>query len=126
MATEKTVEAVSSQRLPSWGWQMQGNGIVAPVPLFSIAASSGFSSSTSTAPSATFPSNPQINSVQNPLLPLPTTSTSNTNDSNYFTYRRSWNQDVIICLYAFRRLGKQDNLANYSSLYYVQVCIFII
>ncbi|KAK4578945.1 hypothetical protein RGQ29_028850 [Quercus rubra] len=89
MATEKTVEAVSSQRLPSWGWQMQGNGIVAPVPLFSIAASSGFSSSTSTAPSATFPSNPQINSVQNPLLPLPTTSTSNTNVSNYFTYRRS-------------------------------------
>lgn len=89
MATEKTVEAVSSQRLSSWGWQMQGNGIVAPVPLFSIAASSGFSSSTSTAPSATFPSNPQISSVQNPLLPLPTTSASNTNISNYFTYRRS-------------------------------------
>ncbi|XP_030932599.1 ethylene-responsive transcription factor RAP2-7-like [Quercus lobata] len=89
MATEKTVEAVSSQQLSSWGWQIQGNGIVAPVPLFSIAASSGFSSSTTTAPSATFPSNPQNNCVQNPLLPLPTTSTSNTNISNYFTYRRS-------------------------------------
>ncbi|KAM3698212.1 hypothetical protein ACB098_06G171800 [Castanea mollissima] len=89
MATEKTVEAVSSQRLSSWGWQIQGNGIVGPVPLFSIAASSGFSSSTTTAPSVTFPPNPQINSVQNSLLPLPTTSTSNTNISNYFAYRRS-------------------------------------
>ncbi|KAL4621349.1 hypothetical protein ACB092_06G220900 [Castanea dentata] len=89
MAAEKTVEAVSSQRLSSWGWQIQGNGIVAPVPLFSIAASSGFSSSTTTAPSVPFPPNPEINSVQNSLLPLPTTSTSNTNISNYFAYRRS-------------------------------------
>ncbi|GMY08690.1 ethylene-responsive transcription factor RAP2-7-like [Fagus crenata] len=87
MGTEKTVEAVSSRRLSNWGWQMQGNGIVTPLPIFSIAASSGFSSSTTTAPSATLPSNPQNNFVQNLCLPIPNTSTPNSNTSNYFTYR---------------------------------------
>jgi len=77
--TEKKVETVSLPRFSSWAWQMQGNGIVTPMPVFSTAASSGFS---------TAPPNWQNNSVHNLCLPLPTTTSNNTNNtSNYFTYR---------------------------------------
>ncbi|KAF5467176.1 hypothetical protein F2P56_017031 [Juglans regia] len=82
----KIVETVSSARFAKWAWQMQGNGIVSPTPVFSSAASSGFSSATSTiaASSAIFPLNPQNNYVHNlGLLHLPTTSTTNISNSIY-------------------------------------------
>jgi AP2-like factor (euAP2 lineage) len=85
-ATEKKVETVSLPRFSSWAWQMQGNGIVTPMPVFSSAASSGFSSPTTTAPSATLQPNWQNNSVHNLCFPLPSTPNTNTS-SNYFTYR---------------------------------------
>ncbi|XP_062155691.1 AP2-like ethylene-responsive transcription factor TOE3 isoform X3 [Alnus glutinosa] len=87
-ATEKKVETVSLPRFSSWAWQMQANGIVTPMPVFSTAASSGFSSSTTTAPSATLQPNWQNNSVYNLSLPLQAASSSNTKTtSNYFSYR---------------------------------------
>lgn len=45
-AIRKTeAEAVSSPLgFSNWAWQMNGHGVVTPVPLFSTAASSGFSS----------------------------------------------------------------------------------
>ncbi|XVF23704.1 hypothetical protein REPUB_Repub13aG0062700 [Reevesia pubescens] len=79
---EKRVEAVSSTRFSNWAWQMQGNGKIRPAPVFPIAASSGFSSSTATASSTTFPFN---NSVQNLCLLTPATSTNN--NSHYHSYR---------------------------------------
>ncbi|KAE7996901.1 hypothetical protein FH972_001583 [Carpinus fangiana] len=85
-ATEKKVETVSLPRFSSWAWQMQGNGIVTPMPVFSSAASSGFSSPTTTAPSATLQPNWQNNSAHNLCFPLPSTPNTNTS-SNYFTYR---------------------------------------
>ncbi|KAG6665686.1 AP2-like ethylene-responsive transcription factor TOE3 [Carya illinoinensis] len=79
-ATEQTDETVSSPRFVNWAWQMQSNGIVSAMPVLASAASSGFSSSTATVPSAILQSN-----LQNHLgRPLPTTST--TNVSNYFNF----------------------------------------
>ncbi|XP_017237047.1 APETALA2-like protein 3 isoform X1 [Daucus carota subsp. sativus] len=46
-ATRKPeAEAGPSLGFTNWAWQMNGQGIVTPVPLFSTAASSGFSSTT--------------------------------------------------------------------------------
>ncbi|KAK9279665.1 hypothetical protein L1049_013345 [Liquidambar formosana] len=51
-ATEKRSEVCYSQGFPNWGWQMHGQVSATPMQLFSTAASSGFSSSAPTAPSA--------------------------------------------------------------------------
>nr|XP_011461367.1 PREDICTED: ethylene-responsive transcription factor RAP2-7-like isoform X2 [Fragaria vesca subsp. vesca] len=59
-ATEKRI-ALGSQGPPNWAWQMHGQVSASPMPLFSTAASSGFSF-TATTPSAAvlplIPSNP--------------------------------------------------------------------
>ncbi|XP_004307425.1 PREDICTED: ethylene-responsive transcription factor RAP2-7-like isoform X1 [Fragaria vesca subsp. vesca] len=78
MATDhhKRIQAVSSPRFSNWAWQMNGNNNnVTPVPVFSIAASSGFSSSIATVPpSATnhLPPILQDSSTYNLRLPFPT------------------------------------------------------
>ncbi|XP_021295563.1 ethylene-responsive transcription factor RAP2-7-like isoform X2 [Herrania umbratica] len=79
---EKRTEAVSTTRFSNWAWQMQGNGNITATPVFPIAASSGFSSSSATALSTTFPFS---NSVQNVCLLTPATSTNN--NSYYYSYR---------------------------------------
>ncbi|XP_044462333.1 ethylene-responsive transcription factor RAP2-7-like isoform X2 [Mangifera indica] len=87
---EKRVPSVSSARFTSWAWQMHSNGSVAPMPLLSIAASSGFSSTTST---ASFSPTLQLHQQQiNPVLnmfQLPTTpATSSTiTTSIYFNHK---------------------------------------
>lgn len=46
-ATRKPeAEAGPSLGFTNWAWQMNGQGIVTPVPVYSTAASSGFSSTT--------------------------------------------------------------------------------
>ncbi|KAL5800169.1 hypothetical protein ACOSQ4_033053 [Xanthoceras sorbifolium] len=73
-ASEKRVQSVSLPMFTNWAWQMHSNdGNVAAMPVISIAASSGFSSSTS-ASTANFPAQQQIN---NPP----------TNTSHYHNYR---------------------------------------
>ncbi|XP_017985151.1 PREDICTED: floral homeotic protein APETALA 2 isoform X1 [Theobroma cacao] len=79
---EKRIEAVSTTRFSNWAWQMQGNGNITATPVFPIAASSGFSSSSATALSTAFPFS---NSVQNVCLLTPATSPNN--NSYYFSYR---------------------------------------
>ncbi|PON64322.1 AP2/ERF transcription factor [Trema orientale] len=75
--------ANSSPGFLNWAWKIHGNGSstttssVTAMPVFSIAASSGFSSSTTlAAPSATSTINPHANFVQNlclnPSLPIGT------------------------------------------------------
>ncbi|KAJ4720866.1 Ethylene-responsive transcription factor RAP2-7-like protein [Melia azedarach] len=64
-AKEKRVQTVSSQRFSNWAWQMHSNGNVAPVPVLSNAASSGFSPSNCTASSSTIQLN---NPVRNMFL----------------------------------------------------------
>uniref|UniRef100_A0A5B6YPX7 Uncharacterized protein n=2 Tax=Davidia involucrata TaxID=16924 RepID=A0A5B6YPX7_DAVIN len=54
-AIGKMAEAIPLPGFPNWAWQMHGQGMVAPVPLFSTAASSGFASSATTALSTTLP-----------------------------------------------------------------------
>ncbi|PRQ58903.1 putative transcription factor AP2-EREBP family [Rosa chinensis] len=78
MATDyhKRIQAVSSPRFSNWAWQMNGNNNnVTPMQVFSIAASSGFSSSIATVPpSATnqLPPILQDNSTYNLRHPFPT------------------------------------------------------
>ncbi|KAL9271031.1 Ethylene-responsive transcription factor RAP2-7-like protein [Drosera capensis] len=51
-AVQKKADAVPTSRLSNWGWSMPGQGDASQVPLFSSAASSGFSiSSTTSLPS---------------------------------------------------------------------------
>ncbi|XP_062092876.1 ethylene-responsive transcription factor RAP2-7-like isoform X2 [Humulus lupulus] len=83
---KRIAAANSSQGFLNWAWKIHGNGsnatsssCVTAMPVFSIAASSGFSSSTSLAAlSATNTINPQANFVQNiclsPSLPITTTN----------------------------------------------------
>nr|QIS93361.1 ethylene responsive factor [Litchi chinensis] len=74
-ALEKRVQSVPSPVFTNWAWQVHSNGNVAAMPVLPIAASSGFSSST-TSP-ATFPVQQQINPTYNNVsFPSPTTSTS--------------------------------------------------
>ncbi|KAK9283466.1 hypothetical protein L1049_011711 [Liquidambar formosana] len=85
-AVQKRVEGVSSPTFSSWAGQMHGHGGVTPMPLFSNAASSGFSSSIASASPATLPLlSPQNNTALNLCLPAPTTST--TNPSHSYNYR---------------------------------------
>ncbi|XP_059666138.1 ethylene-responsive transcription factor RAP2-7-like isoform X2 [Cornus florida] len=59
----------------NWAWQMHGNNTVSPVPLFSNAASSGFSSAT--ALSTTVPQlNPHDMTTQKLCIPTPPTGSS--------------------------------------------------
>ncbi|XP_038992112.1 ethylene-responsive transcription factor RAP2-7-like isoform X2 [Hibiscus syriacus] len=78
-AMQKRAEAVP---FSNWGWQMQGDGKTNPTPAFSIAASSGFSSSTGVASPTTLPFN---DSGRNLCLATPATSTNNT--SHHYNYR---------------------------------------
>ncbi|KAE8669216.1 Floral homeotic protein APETALA 2 [Hibiscus syriacus] len=81
-AMPKRAEAVSSTGFPNWGWTIQGDGQIAPTPVFPIAASSGFSSSNAVAPSTTLPfSDPGQN-----LYPV-TPATFANNTSRYYNYR---------------------------------------
>ncbi|XP_031252804.1 APETALA2-like protein 2 isoform X1 [Pistacia vera] len=85
---EKRVHSVSSPRFTNWAWQMHGHGNVAPMPVLSIAASSGFSSTTTSTNSATLQLHQQqINPVRNMFqLPTPTTSSTITT-SHYFNHK---------------------------------------
>ncbi|XP_016475255.1 ethylene-responsive transcription factor RAP2-7 isoform X2 [Nicotiana tabacum] len=61
------VEATSSPGFPNWAWKIHSQGLVTPVPVFSSAASSGFSTTTTLYPNTLLlPSN---------QLRLPTNST---------------------------------------------------
>ncbi|KAF4377343.1 hypothetical protein F8388_023417 [Cannabis sativa] len=101
---QKRIEAAnSSQGFLNWAWKIHGNGsnttttttssCVTAMPTFSIAASSGFSSSTSLAAlSATNNINPQANFVQNniclsPSMPITTTNSVTNNFHNSQIHR---------------------------------------
>nr|QNI23736.1 AP2/ERF transcription factor [Camptotheca acuminata] len=74
----KRTEAIPSPEFSNWAWQAHRRGMdmVAPMPLFSTAASSGFASSATTALSATLPSlNPQNKTADQLCLPSPSTDT---------------------------------------------------
>ncbi|KAF8402777.1 hypothetical protein HHK36_010867 [Tetracentron sinense] len=75
---EKRVEVGSSPGLSNWAWQMHGQGSGTPLPLFSTAASSGFSSSTTTASFAALPH--PLNTTPHNRHYLPST----TNNSHYY------------------------------------------
>nr|QCC72914.1 RAP2.7 [Mangifera indica] len=83
---EKRVHSVSLPSFTNWAWQTQGNGNVAPMPVLSVAASSGFSSATSTSSSysPTLQINPILNMFQLPTTPA-TSSTIAT--SHYFNHK---------------------------------------
>ncbi|KAK3001500.1 hypothetical protein RJ639_021746 [Escallonia herrerae] len=67
---KREAEAVPSLGFSNWAWQMHGHGLVTPVPLLSTAASSGFSSMTSSPfPSSLLPVNAQNKTTK---LCLPT------------------------------------------------------
>ncbi|KAG6763590.1 hypothetical protein POTOM_031016 [Populus tomentosa] len=85
-APGKRLEAVSPPRFSSWPWQINGsNNVAATMPQLCVAASSGFSSSTKTVPSATLPFNQQNHFANNnPRLAAFTTSA--TNPSFYYSY----------------------------------------
>ncbi|XP_048324521.2 ethylene-responsive transcription factor RAP2-7 isoform X1 [Ziziphus jujuba] len=57
-ATEKRIALDSSQGLPNWAWQMHGQVSATQMPLFSTAASSGFSFSAVPPSAAVLPSKP--------------------------------------------------------------------
>ncbi|XP_021278255.1 ethylene-responsive transcription factor RAP2-7 isoform X4 [Herrania umbratica] len=57
-ATVKRVELGPPQGLPDWAWQTHGQVSVTPMPLFSTAASSGFSFSATPPSAAILPSRP--------------------------------------------------------------------
>ncbi|XWS53228.1 hypothetical protein CRYUN_Cryun11dG0139800 [Craigia yunnanensis] len=76
-AMVKTVELGPPQGLPDWAWQMHGQVSATPMPLFSTAASSGFSFSATPTSAAILPSKPfnptTHNLVSPPQLPPPLT-----------------------------------------------------
>lgn len=93
MAKEKRVQGVSSPGFTNWAWQMHNNGSVAamPVNLLSSAASSGFSSSPTTAPEAnTIQVQQQINNnpaARNMFLATQNTSAAIDNSHHLHNYR---------------------------------------
>ncbi|KAF3433831.1 hypothetical protein FNV43_RR24934 [Rhamnella rubrinervis] len=84
-ATEKRVEAVPSPRFCNWAWKIQDNSRITPMPVFPVAASSGFSSATTTTAPSALPLNTQANFVHNLCLSTPTTSSAD--NSHYFNHR---------------------------------------
>ncbi|KAA8539367.1 hypothetical protein F0562_026059 [Nyssa sinensis] len=84
-AIGKRAEAIPLPEFSNWAWQAHGRGVVAPIPLFSTAASSGFASSTTTALSATLPPlNPQNKTAHAYKLWLPSPPT---NTSHYYNHK---------------------------------------
>ena len=82
-ATERRIEASSSQGLPNWGWQMHGQVTATPMPLFSTAASSGFSSSATTAPSAAILSSKPPNTTSHSIC-FASSASAVTHPSQYY------------------------------------------
>lgn len=77
----KPVEFDPPQRVPDWPWQMHGQVSTTLMPLFSHAASSGFSFSATSPPIATaiLPSKPQnTTAVHSLCFAASTTNTINT------------------------------------------------
>ncbi|GAV71374.1 AP2 domain-containing protein [Cephalotus follicularis] len=57
-ATDKGMELGSAKGFPNWAWQMHGQVGATPIPLFSNAASSGFSFSATSSSTSILPSKP--------------------------------------------------------------------
>ncbi|ONI00480.1 hypothetical protein PRUPE_6G091100 [Prunus persica] len=76
-ATEKRI-ALGSQGPPNWAWQMHGQVSATPMPLFSTAASSGFSFSATTPPAAVHPLQPSTPTALNLCFTSPATAAANT------------------------------------------------
>ncbi|XP_068339310.1 ethylene-responsive transcription factor RAP2-7-like isoform X2 [Pyrus communis] len=74
-ATEKRL-ALGSQGPPNWAWQMHGQ--VTPMPLFSTAASSGFSFSANAPAAAVHPLQPSNPTALNLCFALPATAATHT------------------------------------------------
>ncbi|NP_001289775.1 ethylene-responsive transcription factor RAP2-7-like [Nelumbo nucifera] len=84
---EKRVE-VGSPGLSHWSWQMHGHSGATPMPLFSTAASSGFSSSTATASSPALPQPLHPNTTHQRLYISRSTNPAG-NSTSHFYYHRS-------------------------------------
>ncbi|KAL7201869.1 hypothetical protein ACSBR1_033546 [Camellia fascicularis] len=85
-ATEKRIEVGSSQGPPNWVWQMHGQVTPTQMATFSTAASSGFSSVSTTALSASIhPSNPPNPTALN--LCFSTSATASSNPQYYYQMR---------------------------------------
>ncbi|XVF68634.1 hypothetical protein PTKIN_Ptkin11bG0017100 [Pterospermum kingtungense] len=81
-AMAKRVESGSPQGLPEWAWQMHGQFSATPMPLFSTAASSGFSFSATPPSAAIIPSKP-LNPTAHNLCFASSTAAANTHQT-YF------------------------------------------
>ncbi|XVF20180.1 hypothetical protein REPUB_Repub11eG0175800 [Reevesia pubescens] len=87
-AMVKRVEIGPPQGLPDWAWQLHGQVSATPMPLFSAAASSGFSFSATPPSAAILPSKP-INPTTHGLCftsstAITTTTTNNNTPQTYF------------------------------------------
>ncbi|XP_054798517.1 ethylene-responsive transcription factor RAP2-7-like isoform X2 [Prosopis cineraria] len=80
-AIEKRTEVVPLSRFPNLAWQLNSNGSITPVPVFSNAASSKFISSSNNGVSAPPAINPRNNSIYNLCFSSTTTSTINSSPS---------------------------------------------
>ncbi|XP_038692090.1 ethylene-responsive transcription factor RAP2-7-like isoform X2 [Tripterygium wilfordii] len=75
-ATEKRLESNSQGRI-NWAWQMHGQAGANPMPLFSTAASSGFSFAATPPFAAILPSKPLNVTANNPHFTAPTSAATN-------------------------------------------------
>ncbi|KAM3739578.1 hypothetical protein ACB098_08G033500 [Castanea mollissima] len=82
-ATEKRIALGSSHGLPNWAWQMHGQVSATPMPLFSTAASSGFSFSATPPSAAILPSKPLNSTAHNIFLSSSATAAANTSQYYY-------------------------------------------
>ncbi|XP_038706330.1 ethylene-responsive transcription factor RAP2-7-like isoform X2 [Tripterygium wilfordii] len=80
---EKRLESNSQGRL-NWAWQMHGQAGANPMPLFSTAASSGFSFAATPPSAAILPSKPLNLTANNPRFTTPTSTATHT-PHLYFT-----------------------------------------
>uniref|UniRef100_A0A2N9IT54 AP2/ERF domain-containing protein n=1 Tax=Fagus sylvatica TaxID=28930 RepID=A0A2N9IT54_FAGSY len=82
-ATEKRIALGSSHGLPNWAWQMHGQVSATQMPLFSTAASSGFSFSATPPSAAILPSKPPNSTAHNLFLTSSATAAANTSQYYY-------------------------------------------
>ncbi|OMO67560.1 hypothetical protein CCACVL1_20452 [Corchorus capsularis] len=82
-AMVKRVEIGTPQGLPDWAWQMHGQVNATPMPLFSTAASSGFSFSATPPSAAILPSKP-LNPTAHSLCFASSTATAINTPQAYF------------------------------------------
>ncbi|GLU11736.1 hypothetical protein SLE2022_284600 [Rubroshorea leprosula] len=85
--TIKKIDLGSSQGLPEWGWQMNGQVTATSMPLFSTAASSGFSFAATLPSAATLPTKPLNPTANHNLCFAPPATAVANNPEIYYQLR---------------------------------------